>query len=406
MKIKRIILITSLILLVLNFNIFATESGDIILDTPDINVEENINNNDSQEENTNTGNENSGENSNTEADNNQTENNNNIGSGNNESNNEIENNTNNNIGSDNNESTDNSNQIENNTDNNAGSSSNESTNNNVGTDNNVPNDNNNQTNNNEQIPNEDINEPVEQPPVENEEPPVSEPIVSDPINNNTVIETKSENANLRMLNLDVEGISPEFDKDITEYYLIVDLSVEEIDIEAYPEDEKAIILLIEGNTELKEGQNTIRIVVRAEAGNTKTYIINVTKTDDAELANANLKNLSVKGFNFYPSFKNNIYGYTLTINENVSQLEIIVEPENEAATYEIIGNENLNEGDNLIKVIVTAQDGETKREYKINVFMDSKKVQIQETSNLPAIILLSFIGIAIIGTSIALSKKH
>ncbi len=385
MKIKRIIsiiLITSLILLVINFNSFATESGDIIIDTPDISVEENTDN-DSQEDNTNAGNENSGENSGTGTDNsNQTDNN-----EPNDNDNETNNNNDNNIETDNNES--NNNNETNNNDNN------------TEIDNNEPN-NNDQTNNNEEEPDESINEPVEQPPVQNEEPPVSAPIT----NNNSVIETKSENANLRTLILDVEGLSPEFDKNITEYYLIVDLSVEEINIEAYPEDGKSIILSIEGNTELQEGQNTIEIVVRAEAGNTKTYTINVTKTDDVELVNANLKNLSVKGFNFYPSFKNNIYGYTLTINEKISQLEIMAETENEAATYEILGNENLNEGDNLIKVIVTAQDGETKREYKINVFMDSKKVQVQETNKIPAIILLSFIGIAIVGTSIAISKKH
>lgn len=206
--------------------------------------------------------------------------------------------------------------------------------------------------------------------------------------------------------MDVEGLFPKFDKNITEYYLVVDLSVEEIDIEAYPEDENSIILSIEGNTDLKEGENTIEIVVKAEAGNTKTYTINVTKTDDVELVNANLKNLTIKGFNFYPSFKNNIYGYTLTINEKVSQLEIMAETENEAATYEILGNENLNGGDNLIKVIVTAQDGETKREYKINVFIDFKEIQVQEINKIPAIILLLFIGMAIVGLSIAISKKH
>ena len=69
------------------------------------------------------------------------------------------------------------------------------------------------------------------------------------------------------------------------------------------------------------------------------------------------------------------------------------------------GNENLVEGDNLIKIIVTAKDGVAKRVYKLNVYISSKNVEIQETNKTPAIVLLSVLGIAIIGTSIAIVKK-
>jgi len=226
-----------------------------------------------------------------------------------------------------------------------------------------------------------------------------------PKNDNEIVETKSDNANLGKLILDTEGLSPEFDKNITDYYLIVDLTVEKLNIEAYPEDESAIVM-IDGNTDLQEGENTINITVKAEAGNTKTYVINVTKTDDVDKVNANLKSLSVKGFNFYPTFKNNIYNYNLTINEKISQLEITAETEIEEATFEILGNESLEEGDNLIKIIVTARDGQAKREYKLNVYMSSKNVQLQETNKTPAIVILVILGIAILGTAIAIIKKH
>lgn len=173
-------------------------------------------------------------------------------------------------------------------------------------------------------------------------------------------ENKSNNSYLDSLEVNIEGLSPEFNKYTTQYYLIVDLEVEDIEVKAIAEDNKAKVS-ITGNRYLEEGENIIYIVVTAEAGNTTTYVINVTKVDDLERANANLKNLSIKGFNLYPSFKSNIYGYNLTINELVRQLEILAEPENESATIEITGNENLIEGDNIIKIIVTAEDRSNKK---------------------------------------------
>lgn len=218
-------------------------------------------------------------------------------------------------------------------------------------------------------------------------------------------ETKSDNTDLKSLKVDVEGLSPEFDKNITEYYLIVDLTIEEVNVEAIPEDENSKIT-ITGNYDLQEGENTVKILVKAENGNTKTYTINITKTNDLEKVNATLKSLSVKGFNFYPSFKTNIYNYNLTVNEKLTQLEILAETEIEEATYEIIGNENLKEGDNLIKIIVTAKDGETKREYKINVYLSNKSVEAQKTNTTIAIVILSVISIAIVVTVVLIIKKR
>lgn len=237
------------------------------------------------------------------------------------------------------------------------------------------------------------------------QPPKQNKPNNNPSRNEEDDETKSDNTNLKSLKVDVEGLSPEFDKNITEYYLIVDLTIEEVNVEAVPEDEKSKIT-ITGNSDLQEGENTVKILVKAENGNTKTYTINITKTNDLEKVNATLKSLSVKGFNFYPSFKANIYNYNLTVNEKLTQLEILAETEIEEATYEIIGNENLKEGDNLIKVIVTAKDGETKREYKINVYLSNKSVEAQKTNITIAIVMLSVLSIAIVATVVLIIKKR
>ena len=380
MKIRRfisIIILTIIIALGITFNSFAIDS--VVKDENiNNNIEDNLENN---EDNTEGSNEDDNANDDTENDDFQNSDN---SDKNNKDDDDIESDDNNNQ-----ENTENDDNNKSNSENNKPTKPNKPSKN----------------DNNESNKNQDTNKPInnesekEQTKVE-ENSTESETTDSD----NTIAE-ESENADLRNLILDVEGLAPEFDKNITEYYLIVDLSIEEINIEAYPEDINSIVM-IDGNTDLQEGENTISITVRAEAGNTKTYTINVTKTDDVDMVNANLKNLSVKGFNFYPSFKNNIYNYNLTINEKVSQLEITVEPEIEEATYKIIGNENLVEGDNLIKIIVTAKDGTAKREYKLNVYISSKSVELQEVNKIPAVVILSILGVAIIGTAIAISKKH
>lgn len=289
-------------------------------------------------------------------------------------------------------------------------------------DNNTDNDNNN--NDNQNNIDQEENKPNDEPDNKPEEPSSSgnnsnpsgekntevKPPKNNNQNNNSNYnqdddETRSDNTNLKSLKVDVEGLSPEFDKNITEYYLIVDLTIEKVNVEAVPEDEKSKIT-ITGNSDLKEGENTIKILVKAENGNTKTYTINITKTNDLEKVNATLKSLSVKGFNFYPSFKTNIYNYNLTVNEKLTQLEILAETEIEEATYEIIGNENLTEGNNLIKIIVTAKDGETKREYKINVYLSNKSVEAQKTNITIAIVMLSVLSIAIVATVVLIIKKR
>ena len=223
-------------------------------------------------------------------------------------------------------------------------------------------------------------------------------------NSNSNNNSKSDNANLKSLSLDAKGLFPEFNKNTTEYYLVVDLTVEEINVQATAENEKATVT-ITGNKNLEEGQNTIQIVVKAEDGTIKNYFIYVTKTDDVEGTNANLKVLSVLGWSFYPQFNPNIYSYSLTINEKITTLEIVAETENNESTYKIEGNNHLQEGDNIIKIIVTSKDGETTREYKINTFISSKVVTIKEENKITAIILIGVLGIAILATTVAIIKK-
>lgn len=219
------------------------------------------------------------------------------------------------------------------------------------------------------------------------------------------VEKESDNANLKNLSLDGIDIAPEFKYYTTEYTAVVGLKVDKITVIAEAEDMDATVT-VTGNRELQEGENIITITVEAEAGNTKTYTIVVTKTSNEQAMNAKLKSLIVQGFNIYPSFQGNIYNYNLNVNEEITKLEILAETENENATYEIEGNENLEEGDNIVKIIVTAEDGETISEYKLNVYINSNVVEAKKESKLPAVILLAVLGtIAIVVAGMLIKKK-
>lgn len=224
-------------------------------------------------------------------------------------------------------------------------------------------------------------------------------------NNNTI--QKSNEAGLKELKLDQDGLTPEFDKNITEYYLVVDLTVKQIKITANTVDTKAKVTVL-GNKNLKEGQNTITIKVKAEDGTEKKYYIYVTKVDNVELANAELENLEIEGYSLYPSFKSNIYSYNLNINQNITSLNINPISQREKATVVIEGNNNLQKGENVIKIIVTAEDNTTIRTYKINAYIDSKKAEIEEEDKMPALILIAGLSVCIIilGIYIIVKKRR
>lgn len=304
---------------------------------------------------------------------------------------------------------DNSNTNNNDTNNDNVSSEDSNNNNNV---NDNSNGNNNNNNDNSSNNDNNINEPSNEGNENNqynqkqEENIPEKPLQNGSIITNTNTETKSSEARLKELQIDIEGMTPEFDKNTTEYYLVVDLTVEKVKVTAIPQDEKANVSII-GNNNLQEGENIININVTAEDGTTKAYYIYVTKVDDVEMANAKLEILEIEGFTLYPSFKSDIYTYNINIDKDIKQLNIKAKPEREKAEVQIIGNDDLHKGENLIEIKVTAEDGVTIRTYKINTYINSDIVNIEEENKLPAIILIIVLGIVIIalGIYIVIKKK-
>ncbi len=86
--------------------------------------------------------------------------------------------------------------------------------------------------------------------------------------------------------LSIEGYEISFNKEKLEYEILIGEDVESLNINAVSADETALIN-ISGNEGLKPGENKVEVVVTAENGDIKTYVIDVYKkgtiTDNATI---------------------------------------------------------------------------------------------------------------------------
>lgn len=87
--------------------------------------------------------------------------------------------------------------------------------------------------------------------------------------------TLSSNNYLSSLKVENHTLTPEFNKDTLEYSLNLPSDTESINIIADKEDKKANIIGT-GEVKVSEGINTLEIIVTAENGNKKTYVIKAT----------------------------------------------------------------------------------------------------------------------------------
>lgn len=190
--------------------------------------------------------------------------------------------------------------------------------------------------------------------------------------------TNEYNSFLKVLRINYEGIEPYFDKNIMDYYYIAENDIDSLEVTAVPENPEATVKVI-GNNNFKEGLNKIMIEVIAKDNQHKSiYNINVTKTNDIENANANLQALALEGVVISPEFKANQTQYYAEVPKSIETIKLLAIPENEEASIHIIGNEELNIGNNKVTVRVTAKNGFTQKNYRINVY---RRNDIEETQN-------------------------
>jgi hypothetical protein len=126
---------------------------------------------------------------------------------------------------------------------------------------------------------------------------------------------------------------------------------------------------------LNVGSNIIKVVVTAQDGTTtKTYTVTVTRAVNASSDNASLNGLNLSGITLDQIVSGNNYTYTATVANNVSVTSVTYTTVDSHATAGLQMNGipvnnpvSLNVGSNIIKVVVTAQDGTTTKTYTVTV---------------------------------------
>jgi PKD repeat protein len=198
----------------------------------------------------------------------------------------------------------------------------------------------------------------------------------------TVTRAASSNANLSNLTLSSGTLNPVFAQATIGYTASVSNATTSITVTPTVADATATVTVNtvtvasgspSGAIALNVGSNVITIVVTAQDATTKTYTVTVTR---AGSGNADLSNLTISAGTLTPAFSAGTLSYIATVGSNVPS--ITVTPTTSVGTSTITVNGlsvnsgspssaiTLNPGNNVITIVVTAQNGSTQT-YTITV---------------------------------------
>ena len=201
---------------------------------------------------------------------------------------------------------------------------------------------------------------------------------------NITRETANETPNTTTTDSDATlknlGITPKeydfsgFKKDTMQYSAEVPNDVTNVEIYAETTSSSAKITGT-GKVDLKEGENSFNVEVTAKDGTKKTYTIAIKRAvaqttvdnNPDEEKNLRLSKLIISNFDLVPNFDKEIYEYKIDVDENISKLDLTAEANEKNAKIEILGNENLKEGENVITIILTNEETQEVTTYQIIV---------------------------------------
>ena len=189
-----------------------------------------------------------------------------------------------------------------------------------------------------------------------------------------------------MKSLNVKGYSIKFNKEDLSYNLVIDRSVDNLEIEYETESDKATVTVT--NDKDINIASPVIISVTAEDGSKKDYTISLSyKTLSS---NTNVKKMTIDNYEFI--FDQTKHDYDLIIKNEDSSLVYNIELEDDNALYEIEGNNDLVNGSEIVVKIV-AEDG-TESDYKFNIIKESvTKPSKKKNSVLISILIIMILAI-------------
>lgn len=182
----------------------------------------------------------------------------------------------------------------------------------------------------------------------------------------TIAEPMSTKNDLASLTVKNATISPAFSASVTSYTAEVPFSVSKLEIDAKGVEKTTVT--VDSPNLIPGGTTTVKITVKAENGATKTYTISVKREQDPNYqasGNNNLSGITVDGFLLSPVFSADRTEYVIWLPFETESVTVSGTAQDNKASVSVEGGEALEAGkDNVIKVICTAENGETK-EYTV-----------------------------------------
>ncbi len=181
---------------------------------------------------------------------------------------------------------------------------------------------------------------------------------------------KSKDATLKSLSLSSGTLSPSFSSSLEIYSATVENSVGAMTF--YPVTNHGKAKVISGtNCALKVGMNTCKLVVQAEAGNTKTYSITVIRKNSntgswTASNDASIKNLTISNGTLTSAFSSSKTEYDIKVGKDVNQI-----------VFSFVMNSNgqsmksdpcrITPDTSRCKLTVTAEDGVSTKTYSFRI---------------------------------------
>jgi len=198
----------------------------------------------------------------------------------------------------------------------------------------------------------------------------------------TVIINRAASSNSHLENLSISdgSLTPEFSSAAKNYTTKVANSVTSTIIHTVPEHSGAKVKLkldeneVQSPIPLSVGVNKITVIVTAEDGiTTSTYSVDITREGSS---NADLKSLGIENLDLSPEFSAATTSYSATVDTDVESIKLhAVRDHNQASIKYLHNNQPLTDidniplavGDNVIQIIVTAEDAKTEKVYTVTV---------------------------------------
>ena len=194
-------------------------------------------------------------------------------------------------------------------------------------------------------------------------------------------EKKSDLPKLKSISLSSGRIN--FNPNTLEYNVSIDGNINSFSVNATPSEGASVKYSPSNTIDIKYGEKkTIQIIVLSPNGESTTYKINVTRIDlsnndpsnNIAIGNVKLKSLTIDEIPF--SFDPNTLEYNLNVENNIESITLNYEVSDPSLEAKLVGNTQLKEGKNKIKIVVSTQNGKSNT-YVLNITRNKTRTVIE-----------------------------